>query len=202
MLTSFQSYLERTAQMRCQRNCSLYQPLAPDLSRCPSTCIVAAVSLSSAVWMQRSTLPATTSSSSLALEATSASSVGAKTGSEICLVSSKHNERISVPPLTCIECSTSGRHGIQVWQIQSTHSNIHRPRTGELRNPPNQQPLLTALEPYHNDVCDILCMYIQDCATNGGESILASSATVYNHIAATRPDMVRTLAAPIWIYDK
>ncbi|PSN59647.1 Clavaminate synthase-like protein, partial [Corynespora cassiicola Philippines] len=56
--------------------------------------------------------------------------------------------------------------------------------------------------PYHNDVCDILCMYIQDCAANGGESTLASSATVYNKIAATRPDVIKTLAAPVWIYDK
>ncbi|KAF2761734.1 Clavaminate synthase-like protein [Pseudovirgaria hyperparasitica] len=56
--------------------------------------------------------------------------------------------------------------------------------------------------PYHNDVCDILCMYIQDSAANGGESTLASSATVYNRIAASRPDMVNTLAAPIWVYDK
>ncbi|CAO2655440.1 Nn.00g105040.m01.CDS01 [Neocucurbitaria sp. VM-36] len=56
--------------------------------------------------------------------------------------------------------------------------------------------------PYHNDVCDILCMYIQDCAANGGESTLASAATVYNAIASTRPDVVKTLSAPIWIYDK
>ena len=45
-------------------------------------------------------------------------------------------------------------------------------------------------------------MYVQDLALNGGESLLAPSAAVYNEIAATRPDVVDVLADPSWIYDK
>ncbi|SLM34574.1 Taurine catabolism dioxygenase TauD/TfdA [Lasallia pustulata] len=56
--------------------------------------------------------------------------------------------------------------------------------------------------PFHNDVCDLLAMYVQDCASSGGESLLASSAAVYNEIAATRPDVIKTLAEPVWVYDK
>lgn len=57
-------------------------------------------------------------------------------------------------------------------------------------------------KPFHNDVCDLLAMYVQDCASSGGESLLASSAAVYNEIAATRPDVIKTLAEPVWVYDK
>ncbi|KAL2869466.1 TauD/TfdA family dioxygenase [Aspergillus lucknowensis] len=56
--------------------------------------------------------------------------------------------------------------------------------------------------PYHNDVCDILCLYVQDTAHNGGESILSPAAAVYNEMAATRPDVIHTLAAKTWVYDK
>lgn len=57
-------------------------------------------------------------------------------------------------------------------------------------------------QPYHNDVCDILVMYAQESASDGGETLLASSAAVYNEIAATRPDLVKVLTDPVWIYDK
>ena len=45
-------------------------------------------------------------------------------------------------------------------------------------------------------------MYVQSCASMGGESILSPSATVYNEIAATRPDLIKVLSDPIWTYDK
>lgn len=45
-------------------------------------------------------------------------------------------------------------------------------------------------------------MYVQEQAAEGGESHLASCAKIYNEIAATRPDVIHTLAAPNWIFDK
>jgi len=57
-------------------------------------------------------------------------------------------------------------------------------------------------QPFHNDVCDILAMYIQEQAVEGGESHLASCSQVYNEIASTRPDVIHTLAQPNWIFDK
>jgi hypothetical protein len=45
-------------------------------------------------------------------------------------------------------------------------------------------------------------MYVQEQAAQGGESHLASCATIYNEIASSRPDVLHTLAAPDWIFDK
>ncbi|OCL07417.1 Clavaminate synthase-like protein [Glonium stellatum] len=65
-----------------------------------------------------------------------------------------------------------------------------------------QSPYARNAQPFHNDVCDILAMYVQEQAAGGGESHLASSAKIYNEIAATRPDVIHTLADPSWIFDK
>lgn len=65
-----------------------------------------------------------------------------------------------------------------------------------------QSPYARNAQPFHNDVCDILAMYVQEQAAEGGESYLASSAKIYNEIAATRPDVIHTLADPSWIFDK
>jgi hypothetical protein len=68
---------------------------------------------------------------------------------------------------------------------------------------PDPCPTCTDIpQPFHNDVCDILSMYVQETAAEGGESRLASCATVYNEIAATRPDVIHTLAKENWIFDK
>jgi hypothetical protein len=45
-------------------------------------------------------------------------------------------------------------------------------------------------------------MYVQETAADGGESHLASCAKIYNEIAATRPDVIHTLADGSWIFDK
>jgi hypothetical protein len=57
-------------------------------------------------------------------------------------------------------------------------------------------------QPFHTDRCDILSMYAYDVAPSGGESLLASNATIYNEIAATRPDIIHTLAKDDWIFDE
>ncbi|KAK3349051.1 hypothetical protein B0T25DRAFT_233231 [Lasiosphaeria hispida] len=57
-------------------------------------------------------------------------------------------------------------------------------------------------KPFHTDtVTDTLALFTQSLAPQGGESILASAWTVYNHLAATRPDLLHTLAAPDWPFD-
>jgi Taurine catabolism dioxygenase TauD, TfdA family len=61
---------------------------------------------------------------------------------------------------------------------------------------------LTSLKPFHNDVCDILAMYVQEEAAEGGESHFASCAKIYNEIVTKRPDVIHTLADPSWIFDK
>jgi hypothetical protein len=55
---------------------------------------------------------------------------------------------------------------------------------------------------FHTDAfCDILALQTRSNAAFGGRNILASSWTVYNKLAATRPDVIELLARPIWPFD-
>jgi hypothetical protein len=54
---------------------------------------------------------------------------------------------------------------------------------------------------YHTDIGDVIALFALSNAAEGGESYLSSSWTVYNELAATRPDLIRTLAEP-WDFDK
>ncbi|KAJ6184952.1 hypothetical protein N7519_006253 [Penicillium mononematosum] len=47
---------------------------------------------------------------------------------------------------------------------------------------------------YHTDVGDIVSLFVLSEPSSGGESLLASSWTVYNALAETRPDLIRVLA--------
>ena len=49
-------------------------------------------------------------------------------------------------------------------------------------------------KPFHTDtVCDCLGLVTRSCSAKGGKSILASVWTVYNELAATRPDLIHVL---------
>ncbi|KAG7141004.1 Taurine hydroxylase-like protein SAT17 like [Verticillium longisporum] len=57
-------------------------------------------------------------------------------------------------------------------------------------------------KPFHTDtVTDCLCLFTQSLADVGGHSVIASSWTVYNELAATRPDLIEVLSAPDWPFD-
>ncbi|SMY28610.1 unnamed protein product [Zymoseptoria tritici ST99CH_1A5] len=49
---------------------------------------------------------------------------------------------------------------------------------------------------FHTDVGDVIALHCLDTAAEGGQSKLSSSWTVYNEIAKSRPDLIRTLAEP------
>lgn len=53
---------------------------------------------------------------------------------------------------------------------------------------------------FHTDSGHIVSLFALDVAAEGGQSKLASSWHVYNKLAATRPDLIRTLAEP-WTVD-
>ncbi|KFY03863.1 hypothetical protein O988_01172 [Pseudogymnoascus sp. VKM F-3808] len=53
---------------------------------------------------------------------------------------------------------------------------------------------------FHTDSGDIVALFALETAAEGGQSKLASSWSVYNELAATRPDPIRTLAEP-WAVD-
>ncbi|KND86428.1 hypothetical protein TOPH_08915 [Tolypocladium ophioglossoides CBS 100239] len=54
---------------------------------------------------------------------------------------------------------------------------------------------------FHTDVGDVIALFALASAEEGGESYLSSSWTVYNELAATRPDLIRTLSEP-WDVDE
>ncbi|KAL8409424.1 hypothetical protein RB594_007743 [Gaeumannomyces avenae] len=60
----------------------------------------------------------------------------------------------------------------------------------------------TADQPFHTDtVTDCLCLVTMNVAAEGGWGVLASAWTVYNELAATRPDLIHVLTRPDWPFD-
>ena len=59
----------------------------------------------------------------------------------------------------------------------------------------------TEKQVFHTDAGDVIALFALETAAAGGESYLASSWRVYNELAATRPDLIRTLAEP-WDADE
>lgn len=59
----------------------------------------------------------------------------------------------------------------------------------------------TEKQVFHTDVGDVIALACLETAAEGGESKLSSSWTVYNELARTRPDLIKTLAEP-WASEK
>lgn len=55
---------------------------------------------------------------------------------------------------------------------------------------------------FHADDADIVGLLCVARALQGGESDLVSSHQVYNALRAERPDVLKTLVAPIWYFDR
>ncbi|KAH6718335.1 hypothetical protein BKA61DRAFT_513017 [Leptodontidium sp. MPI-SDFR-AT-0119] len=53
---------------------------------------------------------------------------------------------------------------------------------------------------FHTDAGDIVSLFSLNVAAKGGESKLASSWRVYNELARTRPDIIKTLSEE-WVFD-
>lgn len=53
---------------------------------------------------------------------------------------------------------------------------------------------------FHTDAGDIVSLFCLSTAAKGGESYLASAWQVYNELAATRPDIIKTLSED-WIFN-
>lgn len=54
---------------------------------------------------------------------------------------------------------------------------------------------------FHTDAGDVIALFALGEPEEGGQSFLSSSWHVYNQLAATRPDLIRTLAEP-WAFDE
>ncbi len=59
----------------------------------------------------------------------------------------------------------------------------------------------TEKQVFHTDAGDVIALFALEASAEGGESYLASSWRVYNELASTRPDLIRTLAEP-WAADE
>lgn len=53
---------------------------------------------------------------------------------------------------------------------------------------------------FHTDAGDIVSLFSLNVTAKGGESKLASSWRVYNEVAKTRPDIIKTLSED-WVFD-
>lgn len=53
---------------------------------------------------------------------------------------------------------------------------------------------------YHTDAGDIIALFALETAAQGGVSRISSSWKVYNELAETRPDLIKTLSEP-WAWD-
>lgn len=54
---------------------------------------------------------------------------------------------------------------------------------------------------FHSDIGDLIALMALQSAAEGGTSKLSSSGRIYNELAATRPDLIRTLMEP-WPLDR
>lgn len=54
---------------------------------------------------------------------------------------------------------------------------------------------------FHTDVGDLIALMALQTAAEGGTSRISSGGRVYNELAATRPDIIRTLSVP-WPLDR
>jgi hypothetical protein len=59
----------------------------------------------------------------------------------------------------------------------------------------------TEKQVFHTDAGDVIALLCLETAAEGGQSKLSSSWKVYNELADTRPDLIRTLAEP-WASEK
>ncbi|KIH93273.1 taurine catabolism dioxygenase TauD [Sporothrix brasiliensis 5110] len=58
----------------------------------------------------------------------------------------------------------------------------------------------TEKQVFHTDAGDVIALFALQESDHGGESYLSSSYRVYNELAKTRPDLIKTLAEP-WAFD-
>jgi hypothetical protein len=105
-------------------------------------------------------------------------------------------------------CSTEGGYTCLLATMQSSRTNycrtVHLTDLGAEACPENerQAPYSNVGQPFHTDTGDIIALYSLNEAECGGESQLASMATIYNHISKMRPDIIRRLSSPSWIFDR
>ncbi|TFK36380.1 hypothetical protein BDQ12DRAFT_609947 [Crucibulum laeve] len=85
------------------------------------------------------------------------------------------------------------------------HNNAIISHIKDLRNSHPEKTIgspayTTDKQVYHTDIGDIIALFAFETAHEGGTSRISSSWQVYNDLAASRPDLIQTLAEP-WPLD-
>ncbi|KAK3954269.1 hypothetical protein QBC32DRAFT_232702 [Pseudoneurospora amorphoporcata] len=88
--------------------------------------------------------------------------------------------------------------GRMILHIQAVRKESDVAQHGSMPN----SPYVNRAQPFHTDLCDVLSLYALGVAAYGGESLLASSAMIYNEIARLRPDVIHVLARDDWPFDE
>ena len=68
----------------------------------------------------------------------------------------------------------------------------------DLKLPTTRIYATNAAQPFHIDLCDVVGLLCLKTARRGGESIIASSITVYNELLRLKPDLAELLARPVY----
>lgn len=114
-------------------------------------------------------------------------------------------EDYSPEDLTLIFLGVSSYIGVKRGkQDQRGSMLLHVLNRASSANPQELREKLKSKEgqPFHNDtVTDIIGLLTRNCASEGGKSIISSCWTVYNELAATRPDLIHVLAKEDWPFD-
>jgi len=86
--------------------------------------------------------------------------------------------------------ASQNKHGHALGHVRNLGQTVH--------NPTQRGPYSNDRIPWHVDSCDIVGLCCVKTAVSGGESSIASSASIYNELLETRPDLVEALLQPVY----
>lgn len=97
-----------------------------------------------------------------------------------------------------IFCGIGSHLGVARSQNAAGHLLGHiRDIGADVNDPKTRIYQTTARQSFHTDSCDVVGLLCLKEAKEGGDSMLASSVTVFNEISRRRPDLVPALFSPV-----
>lgn len=117
----------------------------------------------------------------------------------------KHTREENIIIYAGVSSHVAPHRGRQDHQFEGKPADVVLNHIKNLSNTPDAHRIgapayTTDKQVFHTDSGHIVSLFALDVAAKGGQSKLASSWHVYNTLAATRPDLIRTLAEP-WVVD-
>ncbi|KAK2772041.1 hypothetical protein FQN52_002219 [Onygenales sp. PD_12] len=118
----------------------------------------------------------------------------------------KFNREENVIIYAGVSSHIAPRRGRQDSRFEGVPADVVLAHIKDLSNTPDKANIgapayTTDKQVFHTDSGDVVSLFALGTAAQGGQSKLASSWRVYNELAATRPDLIRTLAED-WVVDR